>query len=74
LQAVRDRLDRTAPRVPEVMVKIYSSYNGMRQAGRHMDYISRKGALELEDQDGSLLIGRTTSPRSRMSGDMAVSK
>jgi hypothetical protein len=57
-QAVRERLDRTARRVPEVMVKIYSSCKGMRQAGRHMDYISRKGALELEDQDGSLLIGK----------------
>lgn len=57
-QAVRERLERTTRRVPEVMVKIYSSCKGMRQAGRHMDYISRKGALELEDQDGALLVGK----------------
>jgi hypothetical protein len=57
-QAVRERLERTTRRVPEVMVKIYSSCKGMRQAGRHMDYISRKGLLDLEDQDGLTITGK----------------
>ena len=58
-QAVRERLARTLKRVPEVMVKITSSCKGMRQIGKHIDYISRKGELELEDQDGFLLKGRS---------------
>lgn len=53
------RLARTLKRVPEVMVKITSSCKGMRQIGKHIDYISRKGELELEDQDGFLLKGRS---------------
>jgi len=57
-QAVRDRLGRTARKVPEVMVKIYSSCRGMTRIGRHIDYISRKGLIDLEDQDGFIIRGR----------------
>ncbi len=57
-QAVRDRLARTIKRVPEVMVKITSSCKGMKQIGRHLDYISRKGQIEIEDQDGFVLSGK----------------
>ncbi|HWU61500.1 MAG TPA: hypothetical protein VN112_05685 [Ensifer sp.] len=57
-QAIRDRLARTVKRSPEVMVKITSACRGMRQIGKHIDYISRKGELELEDQDGLVLKGR----------------
>jgi hypothetical protein len=57
-QAVRDRLTRTVRKVPEVMVKITSSCKGMIQIGRHIDYISRKGQIELEDQDGLVVTGK----------------
>ncbi len=57
-QAVRDRVGRTVRKVPEVMVKIYSSCRGMKQVGRHIDYISRKGQIDLEDQDGMILRGQ----------------
>lgn len=57
-QTVRDRLARTVKRAPEVMVKITSSCRGMRQIGKHIDYISRKGELELEDQNGFVVKGR----------------
>lgn len=57
-QAVRDRLTRTVKKVPEVMVKITSSCKGMKQIGRHIDYISRKGQIDLEDQDGLIVTGR----------------
>ncbi|MGN6424244.1 MAG: relaxase/mobilization nuclease domain-containing protein [Asticcacaulis sp.] len=57
-QAVRDRLARTVRKVPEVMVKITSSCRGMTHIGRHIDYISRKGEIDLEDQDGLFLKGR----------------
>ena len=57
-QMVRDRLARTIRKVPEVMVKITSSCKGMKQIGRHIDYISRKGQIDLEDQDGLVVTGR----------------
>lgn len=57
-QAVRARLARTVRKAPEVMVKITSSCKGMRQIGRHIDYISRKGQIELEDQDGLVALGK----------------
>ena len=57
-QAVRDRLIRTVRKVPEVMVKITSSCKGMKQIGRHIDYISRRGQIDLEDQDGLLVTGK----------------
>ncbi|MFP1133064.1 relaxase/mobilization nuclease domain-containing protein [Asticcacaulis sp. W401b] len=34
------------------MVKISGGGNGMRQIKAHLDYISRNGEIELEDQDG----------------------
>ncbi len=57
-QAVRERLALTARKAPEVMVKITSSSKGMRQIGRHLDYISRKGQIDVEDQDGLVVRGR----------------
>ena len=57
-QAVRARLARTIRRVPEVMVKITSACRGMTQIGRHIDYISRKGLIDLEDQDGLIIRGK----------------
>ncbi len=57
-QAVRARLARTARKVPEVMVKITSSCKGMTQIGRHLDYISRKGLIDLEDQDEFIVRGK----------------
>lgn len=57
-QAIRARLARTAKRVPEVMVKITSACRGMTQIGRHIDYISRKGLIDLEDQDGFIVRGK----------------
>jgi hypothetical protein len=57
-QRVRDRLARTVRKVPEVMVKITSACKGMTQIGRHIDYISRKGQIDIEDQDGMILRGK----------------
>ncbi len=57
-EAIRDRLALTARKAPEVMVKITSSSKGMRQIGRHLDYISRKGQIDVEDQDATVVRGR----------------
>lgn len=59
--ALRDQIVRTVRRVPEVMVKITNrkgAQNGMGAIRAHLDYISRNGQVELEDQDGNRLSGR----------------
>lgn len=58
---LREQLDRTVRRVPEVMVKITNkggSRHGMAAIRRHLQYISRNGEVELEDQDGQIIVGR----------------
>ncbi|MDN7999995.1 hypothetical protein QZN00_22910 [Burkholderia multivorans] len=58
---LRAQIARTVQRVPEVMVKITNrrgGQNGMGAIRAHLDYISRHGQVELEDQDGNLISGR----------------
>ena len=57
---MRAQLARTLKRAPEVMVKITnraSSVQGMGAVRRHLRYISRSGQVELEDQDGQIIVG-----------------
>ncbi|KLU20654.1 DNA polymerase [Caballeronia mineralivorans PML1(12)] len=57
---MRAQLARTLKRAPEVMVKIAnkaSSAQGMGAVRRHLRYISRSGQVELEDQDGLVIVG-----------------
>ncbi|WP_144155254.1 relaxase/mobilization nuclease domain-containing protein [Paraburkholderia sp. BCC1885] len=57
---LRAELARTVRRAPEVMVKITnkaSGSNGINAIRRHLDYISRNGKVELEDQDGQSISG-----------------
>jgi hypothetical protein len=60
----RDRLSaaeiahigRTVQRTPEVMVKVLSKdSNNQRSVARHLNYIGRRGELELETDDGGRL-------------------
>jgi type IV secretory pathway VirD2 relaxase len=55
---LRARLSRIVRRVPEVMVKVTGRTRHAGHLGAHLDYISRNGALELEDRDGAILAGR----------------
>jgi hypothetical protein len=49
---------RTAARTPEVMVKVLSSGAASAKAvQRHIDYVSRKGGVELHTDDGDVLSG-----------------
>lgn len=60
-EALRAQIARTVQRVPEVMVKITNrkgTRNGMGAIRAHLDYISRNGQVELEDQEGNLISGR----------------
>lgn len=57
-QGVRARLARIASRAPEVVVKVTGRTKDPGTLHAHLDYISRNGALELEDRDGAILEGR----------------
>lgn len=48
----RAKADRIASKVPEVMVKVTGHTKGAGHMKSHLDYISRNGEVELEDQDG----------------------
>jgi len=45
-------------KAPEVMVKITGSSNGMDTVKHHLDYISRNGDVELENERGESIMGR----------------
>jgi hypothetical protein len=50
-----EHIRRTVQRTPEVMVKVLSrASNDLGAAGKHIDYISRKGELVLETDDDAL--------------------
>jgi len=55
---VRARVRAVLKRTPQVMVKITGGGRGMGRIRAHLEYISRKGELELEDQNGELVEGK----------------
>jgi len=55
---IRGKLGSIAKRTPQVMVKISGGGKSMAQIKNHLDYISRNGKLEVEDQDGATVTGR----------------
>lgn len=57
-------IGRTVRRTPEVMVKVLSKdSNNLRSVARHLNYIGRRGQLELETDDGERVQGRNTGQR-----------
>lgn len=54
----RSFLDKTARKVPEVMVKISGGGKGIMQIKAHLDYVSRNGDVPLEDQNGDTIHGK----------------
>jgi hypothetical protein len=54
-----EQIQRTVRRTPEVVVKVLPrASNDLKAVGKHVDYIGRKGELELETDDGDRLSGR----------------
>ena len=52
-------ITRTVGRTPEVMVKVINKgSSSLAAVGRHVDYIGRKGEVELETDDGEILRGK----------------
>ncbi|MFH0134818.1 relaxase/mobilization nuclease domain-containing protein [Variovorax sp. VaC1] len=56
-KAIRSKLGSIAKKAPEVMVKISGGGKGMRHIKSHLDYISRNGKIELENEEGDVLTG-----------------
>lgn len=57
-QRIRTLTALTAKKVPEVMVKISGSSRGMNKVKAHLEYISRNGKVELENENGEKIDGR----------------
>lgn len=55
LSKTREQRLRQATKAKQVIVKIASYASGAKRAGATIDYISRDGDLEMENQDGELL-------------------
>jgi hypothetical protein len=54
-----EQIQRTVRRTPEAVVKVLPrASNDLKAVGKHLDYIGRKGELELETDDGERLGGR----------------
>lgn len=54
-----DHIRRTVNRAPEAVVKVLPrDSNDLNAAAKHLDYIGRKGELDLETDDGQRLHGR----------------
>jgi hypothetical protein len=54
-----EQIQRTVRRAPEVVVKVLPrASNDLKAVGKHLDYIGRKGELELETDDGDRLGGQ----------------
>jgi hypothetical protein len=54
-----EQIQRTVRRTPEAVVKVLPrASSDFKAVGKHMDYIGRKGELELETDDGECLSGR----------------
>lgn len=58
MQLGRMKLVSTVRKAPEVMVKISGGGKGMPQVAAHLSYISRNGQVELENENGEVMLGR----------------
>lgn len=58
LRRLHQKLSGVAKRTPEVMVKISGAGRCSSRIRAHLRYISRRGQIELEDQDGERHVGR----------------
>lgn len=52
--ATKEKVARTAKKTAEVMVKISGGGKNMKHIKAHMDYISRNGEVDIEDENGDI--------------------
>ncbi|MGE0469654.1 MAG: relaxase/mobilization nuclease domain-containing protein [Nitrospira sp.] len=55
---VRHKLQAMVRRAPQVVVKLVRAPKGMKGISNNLTYISRDGQLEIEDQDGQVVLGK----------------
>ena len=55
---VRQKLQAMVHRAPQVVVKLVKAPKGMKGISNNLTYISRDGKLEIEDQDGQVILGK----------------
>ena len=55
---VRHKLQAMVRRAPQVVVKLVRAPKGMKGISNNLTYISRDGELEIEDQDGQVILGK----------------
>jgi Relaxase/Mobilisation nuclease domain len=55
---VRQKLQAMVRRAPQVVVKLVRAPKGMKGISNNLTYISRDGLLEIEDQDGQVILGK----------------
>ena len=55
---VRRKLQAMVRRSPQVVVKLVRAPKGMKGISNNLTYISRDGELEIEDQDGQVILGK----------------
>ncbi len=55
---VRQKLQAMVRRAPQVIVKLVRAPKGMKGISNNLTYISRDGLLEIEDQDGQVILGK----------------
>lgn len=59
-----DQIARTVRRAPEVMIKVLpKDSNDARSIRNHIDYIGRRGKLEIEGDDGTSVSGKKAGER-----------
>jgi len=56
--AIRSKLGSIVRRTPQVVVKISGGGKGVKHIKAHLDYITRNGKLEAENQAGEVIEGR----------------
>ncbi|MCB2021781.1 MAG: conjugal transfer protein TraS, partial [Burkholderiaceae bacterium] len=56
--AIRERIEATVRRAPQVMVKVTGGGRGMKAIVAHLRYISKNGRLEIEDERGEKMNGK----------------
>ncbi len=56
--AIRERIEATVRRVPQVMVKVTGGGRGMKAIAAHLRYISKNGRLVIEDERGETMRGK----------------
>lgn len=56
--ATREKIALTVKKAPEVMVKVSGGGKNMQHIKAHMDYISRNGDVDIEDENGDVHLGK----------------